>query len=322
MRAVTLRTAFTDLFSIEHPIALAPMGSYAGGALAAAVSEGGGLGLVGGGRGHLDWLDRELAIVADRTNKPWGVGFLCWAVEVSAVQRALSRQPSAVLLSFGDPTPFVRLVRDAGARLIIQVTDLDEARRAVDLGADVIVAQGAEAGGHGGGPGRSTFSFVPVVADLATPTPVLAAGGIADGRGVAAALALGAAGALVGTRFQAAVETLADASVSAAIIAGSGEDTERSTVLDIARGVPWPARYPARALRHPFVERWHGREAQLAADDEAKRAYRNGVESGQLPRDPVWASEAIDLITDLRPAADLVRSLAAQAAATLDRLRS
>jgi nitronate monooxygenase len=319
---VTLRTAFTELFSIEHPIALAPMGGHAGGALAAAVSEGGGLGLVGGGRGHDDWLDRELAIVADRTTKPWGVGFLSWAADVRTVEQALARRPSAVMLSFGDPAPFIPVVRAAGARLILQVTSLDEARQAVDVGADVIVAQGGEAGGHGGSQGRSTFSFVPVVADLAAPTPVLAAGGIADGRGLAAALTLGAAGALIGTRFQATLETLADSSVRKAIIAGSGEDTERSTVLDIARGVPWPSRYPARALRHPFVERWHGREEQLAADDSAKRVYRQGVDSGELPREPIWASESIDLITDVRPAAELVGDLAAEAAATLARLRT
>jgi nitronate monooxygenase len=318
---VPLRTSFTELLSVDHPIALAPMGGFAGGALAAAVSEGGGLGLVGGGRGHREWLDRELAIVADRTTKPWGVGFLSWATDVGAVEQALTRHPSAVMLSFGDPKPFIRVVRDAGALLILQVTSLDEAKRAIDVGADVIVAQGGEAGGHGGTQGRSTFSFVPVVVDLAAPTPVLAAGGIADGRGLAAALALGAAGALIGTRFQATVETLADPSVAAAIIAGSGEDTERSTVLDIARGVPWPGRYPARALRHPYVERWRGREEQLAADEDAKRAYREAIERGELPRNPVWASEAIDLITELRPAADLVGDLAAEAAATLARLR-
>jgi nitronate monooxygenase len=319
---VTLRTAFTELFSVEHPIALAPMGGFAGGALAAAVSEGGGLGLVGGGRGHPDWLDRELAIVTDRTTRPWGVGFLSWATDVGTVEHAVSWHPTAIMLSFGDPTPFIRVVRDAGALLILQVTSLEETRRAIDVGADVIVAQGGEAGGHGGTQGRSTFSFVPVVVDLAAPTPVLAAGGIADGRGLAAVLALGAAGALIGTRFQATVETLADPSVAAAIIAGSGEDTERSTVLDIARGVPWPARYPARALRHPYVERWRGREEQLAADEDAKRAYREAIERGELPRDPVWASEAIDLITELRPAADIVGDLAAEAAATLARLRS
>jgi nitronate monooxygenase len=157
------------------------------------------------------------------------------------------------------------------------------------------------------------------VADLAAPVPVLAAGGIADGRGVAAALALGAAGALIGTRFQVAVEALVDPSVTKAIIEGRGKDTERSTVLDIARGAPWPSRYPARALRHPFVEQWRGREDQLAADSGAKQAYQKAVAAGDLPV-PVWASEAIDLITDLRPAADLVGALAAEAAEALARL--
>src|SRR5215469_216407 len=181
---MALRTAFTRLFAIEHPIALAPMGGAAGGALAAAVSEGGGLGLIGGGRSGLDWLDRELAIVKAGTTKPWGVGFLSWAADVAVVEQVLAYEPAAVMLSFGDPTPFIRPIRDAGAALIIQVTNLDEARQALDVGADAIVAQGSEAGGHGGSPGRGTVSFVPIVADLAEPVPVLAAGGIADGRGL------------------------------------------------------------------------------------------------------------------------------------------
>jgi nitronate monooxygenase len=320
MAFVTLSTAFTRMFSVQHPIVLAPMGDSAGGALAAAVSEAGGLGLIGGGRGDPDWLDRELAIVAERTTRPWGVGFQSWSAGVSVVEQALARRPAAVMLSFGDPRPFIQPIRSAGAALIIQVTDLDEARQAIQVGADVIVAQGSEAGGHGGHPGRSTFSFVPVVADLAAPAPVLAAGGIADGRGVAAALALGAAGALIGTRFQVSLEALTDPSVTKAIIEGRGEDTERSTILDIARGAPWPSRYPGRAIRHPFVEQWRGREDQLAADSAAKQAYRNAVANGDLPSGPVWASQAIDLITDLRSAADLVASLSAEAEQTLARL--
>jgi nitronate monooxygenase len=320
MATMTLSTAFTRMFSLRYPIALAPMGGSAGGALAAAVSEAGGLGLVGGGRGDPDWLDRELAIVAERTAKPWGVGFLCWSAGTSVVERALARRPAAVMLSFGDPRPFIEPIRRAGATLIIQVTDLGEAREAVQVGADVIVAQGSEAGGHGGRPGRSTFSFVPVVADLAAPAPVLAAGGIADGRGVAAALALGAAGALIGTRFQASLETLAHPAVTKAILEGCGEDTERSTILDIARGAPWPSRYPGRALRHPFVEQWRGREDQLAADSDAKQAYRDAIAAGDLPPEPVWASQAIDLITELSPAADLVAGLSAEAEQTLARL--
>ena len=118
---------FTELFSIRHPIALAPMGSFAGGALAAAVSEGGGLGLVGAGRESPDWLERELAIVTTRSGKPWGVGFLAWAADPAVVEQALAYQPTAVMLSFGDPQPFVGPICSAGAALIIRVTDLDEA---------------------------------------------------------------------------------------------------------------------------------------------------------------------------------------------------
>jgi nitronate monooxygenase len=223
------------------------------------------------------------------------------------------------MLSFGDPSAFTEPVRRAGAMLIIQVTDLDEARQAIDLGADVIVAQGTESGGHGARRGRSTLPFVPVVVDLAAPVPVLAAGGIADGRGVAAALALGAAGALIGTRFQATAEARVDPSISKAIVEGRGEDTERSTVLDIARGSRWPAKYTARTLGHPFLEQWRGREDELAADADARRAYRDGVARGDLPPLPVWASEAIDLINDLPSAADLVGALVAQAEDALAR---
>ena len=316
---MALSTAFTDLFSVQYPIALAPMGGSAGGALAAAVSNGGGLGLLGGGNGDADWLARELPIVAGGTGKPWGVGFQSWAVDVGTVERALELGPAAVMLSFGDPRPFAELIRRSGAVLILQVTDLEEAREAVDLGADVIVAQGTEAGGHGARRGRSTLPFVPLVVDLAAPVPVLAAGGIADGRGVAAALALGAAGALIGTRFQATAEALADPSAKKAIIEGHGEDTERSRVLDIARGSRWPAKYPARTLGHAFLDQWRGREDELAASPEARQAYQDGVARGELPPQPVWASEAVDLINDLPYAADLVSTLAAQAEEALAR---
>jgi len=316
---MTLRTAFTEYFAIRHPIALAPMGFSAGGALAAAVSNGGGLGLLGAGRGDRDWLARELPIVAERTDRPWGVGFQSWSAEVGLVEFALTFRPRVVMLSFGDPAPFLEPIRQAGAALIMQVTDLDEARQALDAGADVIVAQGVEAGGHSGGRGRPTLPFVPIVADLVAPTPVLAAGGIADGRGVAAALVLGAAGALIGTRFQATPEALVPPAITKAILEGLGEDTERNTVLDIARGAPWPSKYAARTLGHPYLDQWRGRDEELAADAGALRAYQDGVEHGELPSAPVWASAAIDLITDLVPAADLVGALAAQAEESLAR---
>jgi nitronate monooxygenase len=300
---------------VEHPIALAPMGGSAGRVLAGAVSNGGGLGLVGGGRGDWAWLDRELAIVTEVTDRPWGVGYLSWSADVSVVGRALEHGPHAVMLSFGDPGPLAEPVVEAGVPLIVQVTDLDEAVRALEVGAQVLVAQGSEAGGHGGR--RATLPFVPVAADLASPTPVLAAGGIADGRGLAAALVLGAAGALIGTRFQATVEALVAPELAKAIIDGRGEDTERSRILDIAREAPWPARYTARTLTNAFLETWRGREAELESDEEAKADYRAAADRGDLSVVPVWASEAIDLITDLTPAGDLVAVIAATAEAVL-----
>jgi nitronate monooxygenase len=308
---MTLRTPFTDQFSLRHPIALAPMGGASGGALAAAVSEAGGLGLIGAGRQDLAWLEPELEIAATGTTRPWGVGFQSWATEPATIERALAYQPAAVMLSFGDPRPLAEPVLAAGAALIVQVVDLAEARTAIEIGADVIVAQGTEAGGHGGH--WSTLPFVPVVADLAAPVPVLAAGGIADGRGVAAALALGAAGALLGTRFLVALEALVPPEVPKAILEASGEQTARSRVSDVARGASWPARYPARTIRNDFFDQWHGREDELAADPVARQAYREAIDRGELPPDPVWASQAIDLITDVAAAGDIVASLGAQA---------
>ncbi|MFI9616994.1 NAD(P)H-dependent flavin oxidoreductase [Streptomyces sp. NPDC052023] len=317
---MALSTELTELLGVRHPIVLAPMGGSAGGALASAVSRAGGLGLLGGGYGDRAWLERELPIVAEGTDQPWGVGFLSWAINADAVEQALEFGPAAVMLSFGDPSPFVDRIRRSGAVLIVQVTDLDEARQAVDVGADVIVAQGTESGGHGARRGRSTLPFVPLVVDLAAPVPVLAAGGIADGRGVAAALALGSAGALIGTRFQATAEALVAPSISQALLEGRGQDTERSTVLDIARGADWPTgKYTARTLAHPYLERWRGREAELAGDSQVRQDYQADVAQGAIPPLPVWAGEAVDLITDLPGAADLVTALAAQAEDALTR---
>jgi nitronate monooxygenase len=161
--------------------------------------------------------------------------------------------------------------------------------------------------------------FVPIVVDLVGPTPVLAAGGIADGRGIGGALALGAAGALIGTRFEASAEALVDPEVVKAIVDGNGASTERSRVLDIARGARWPKRYTARTLRNAFLDEWRGREAELEADEEAKSSFREAADRGDLRVVPVWASEAIDLITEAGPATDLVGRLASEAEEALMR---
>ncbi|MFI5781631.1 NAD(P)H-dependent flavin oxidoreductase [Nocardia sp. NPDC051570] len=317
---MALQTSFTKLMSVRHPIASAPMGGEAGGALAAAVSDGGGLGLIGAGRGDREWLTREVGIARRATTEPWGIGFLVWAIDTDAVALALEFEPAAIMLSFGDPTPFAQRVRDSGVKLILQVTDLDEARRALDVGADIIVAQGGDAGGHCGENGIGTLSFVPAVVDLVGPTPVLAAGGIADGRGLAAALTLGAAGALIGTRFQATPEALVSPEIVKALLDADGQDTERNHTLDIARGAPWPHRYPARTLRNAVLDRWRGRDDELRSDTTALQEYREAAARGDLNVLPVWAGQAVGLVDSIESARDIVTTVTTEAEQALTRV--
>ncbi|HLT02975.1 MAG TPA: nitronate monooxygenase [Geminicoccaceae bacterium] len=314
---MAFRTALTDLFGIRHPIILAPMGGVSGGALAAAVSRAGGLGLIGPGYQDEAWIEREFAL-AD--GAPVGIGFITWhlARHPDRLRVALARKPVAVMLSFGDPAPFVPEIRAAGARLILQVQSLADARAAAALGADVVVAQGTEAGGHGAR--RATLPLVPAVVDAIAPTPVAAAGGIADGRGLAAALVLGAAGALVGTRFYASREALGHDAAKARLVEDGGDATLRTTVFDMVRGLDWPAAFTGRALGNRVSEEWHGREAELegrlAAEQER---YAAAAAAGDVARAVVWASEAVDLIHDLPPAADLVERMVREAGAALER---
>jgi nitronate monooxygenase len=207
---VTIATRLTKRFGIKHPIVLAPMTPASGGALASAVAAAGGLGLLGGGYVDRVWYEAQSAKV---TRPDVGAGFITWTIpaDPGLLDVALERHPRAMMLAFSDPGPYAARIKKAGVPLICQVHTLDHAFRAVDVGADVVVAQGTEAGGHGWAV-RSTMPFVPSVVDaLAARAPeilVLAAGGIADGRGLAASLMLGADGVLMGTRFWATQEAL------------------------------------------------------------------------------------------------------------------
>ncbi len=312
---MTIRTPFTELFGLACPVALGPMASVAGGRLAAAVSAAGGLGLVGGGYGDRSWLEEQLGIVAAEARGPWGVGLIAWSLRAEILELALASRPAAVMLAFGDPAPYAAAVKAAGARLICQVHDVGPARQAVAAGADVIVAQGTEAGGHGGS--RSTLPLVPAVADAVAPVPVLAAGGIADGRGLAAALMLGAAGALLGTRFYASPEALGHPRVKRRLAEAAGGDTCRTRVFDAARGLDWPAAYTGRAVRNAFTRRWDGREDDLRADRAERDRLRAAIRDGDPGTAPVWAGEGLDLISSLEPAADIVGRIGADAERTL-----
>lgn len=308
----TFDNRVTRALGIEHPVLLAPMDLVSGGRLAAAVTHAGGLGLIGGGYGDGDWLDREWAQAG---NARVGCGFITWSLarQPAVLDRALAHRPAAVMLSFGDPAPFAPAIRAAGARLICQVQTLDQARQAAAAGADVIVAQGTEAGGHG--QARPLFTLLPEIADACPDVPVLAAGGIADGRGFAAALALGAEGVLVGTRFYASQEALGHPEAKQRIVAAEGGDTVRQIVFDITRLNRWPAPYTGRVLRNAHIDRWMGREDELAKDAEAaNRVFMAARAKGDFDVAAVIAGEACGLIHDIPPAAEIVQRLVAEAA--------
>ncbi len=314
-----LRTPLTEALDIVHPIVSAPMAGVAGGALAAAVTRAGGLGLIGGGYGDPDWIERELRAAG---NARVGVGFITWrlAGRPELLDLALARAPAAVFLSFGDPAPFAARARDAGVPVICQVQTLEHARSAARAGADVIVAQGTEAGGHGGD--RTAMTLVPAVADAVAPLPVAAAGGISDGRGLAAALALGAAGALIGTRFFATPEALGHGNAKARLVSAGGDDTVRTGAFDVARELPWPAPYRIRAVRNRFSDRWSGAEDALRREVAAGAAFRGALESGDTEEGMVVGGQGLDLVRAIEPAGELVARIAADAERTLAACRS
>ncbi|MGQ0543943.1 MAG: NAD(P)H-dependent flavin oxidoreductase [Betaproteobacteria bacterium] len=296
------------VLGITKPVVLAPMGFISGGALAAAVSRAGGLGLIGAGYGDAEWMRREFDAAGGARV---GVGFITWSLakQPQLLEVALSCKPRAVMLSFGDPLPFAQKVRDAGAKLICQVQDLRTARQALRAAPDVLVAQGTEAGGHAGT--RSLFALLPAVKDICGDIPVLAAGGISDRRGAQAAMALGAAGVLLGTRFLAADESLAAPEARQRVVEASGDATLRTSVFDIVRGYAWPDGITARALRNSFSGRWHGRESDLHAALEKERpAYEEAARRSDFDTALVFAGEGIDMIDAVLPAAEIVKRIA------------
>jgi nitronate monooxygenase len=297
------------------------MAIAAGGKLAAAVTGAGGLGLIGGGYGDSTWLDDQFEAAAGRRV---GCGFITWSLQQSPtlLTGALRHRPAAVMLSFGDPRPFVGEIRAAGAAVICQCQDMGHVATAIEAGADVVVAQGAEAGGHGAV--RGTLTLVPEAADAiaaqAPDTLLLAAGGIADGRGLAAALMLGADGVLVGTRLWASNEALVARPHHRRILESDGDGTVRTTVADIARRLPWPKGFTGRIARNAFAARWHGREDDLrsCADLEGPR-YRQAFADGDPENAAVWFGEAAGLIHSIEPAAVIVERMAAEAAVLLNK---
>ena len=315
-----ITTRLTERFHIRHPIVCAPMALVTGGALAAAVSRAGGLGVVGGAyAGTLGGEpDLETEIALAKSGK-FGVGFITWALAraPNMLTKALKHSPLCVFLSFGDPGPFASEIHDAGAALICQVQLLSQIEMALKAGAAAVVVQGTEAGGHGAS--RSTFPFVPEAADYlkrhSPETLLLAAGGIVDGRGLAAALMLGADGVVVGTRLWASSEALTPKAHTDKAIGMTGDSTIRTKVLDALRGVPWPKEYSFRFLRNKMADEWAEREGEaFRAFGTRSEKYAQARAENDLDTVAVVCGEAVGLLRDRPTAESIVKSMVAQAA--------
>ena len=312
-------TDWARSLGLTAPIVCAPMGGVAGGALAAAVSRAGALGMIGmGSAGSVASLERELDALGDgfgAGGAPFGIGLVAWGIarDPEMFERALAAGPSLVSVSFGEwgdlhaDTSWVERVHSCGAVAVTQAATADEARQAADAGVDAIVARGSEGGGHGDHQRPRDALLAEIIA--AVDAPVLAAGAISTARDVSRVLDAGAAAAWVGTAFAACEEALAPAPAREALIRGSAADTVVTRVYDVALGRPWPKRFPERLLRTPFVDRWHGREDELAGDAEARATFAAAAEAGDYSIIPVDAGEGVGSVTRVRPAAELVALL-------------
>jgi NAD(P)H-dependent flavin oxidoreductase YrpB (nitropropane dioxygenase family) len=318
-----LRTRLTELLGIEHPVVLGGMGSGTSPALIAAVSGAGGLGILGATRQTPDELADEVAEIRRATDRPFGLNLLLFLGREAQLEAMLAARPA--VLSFAWPWPeqdlagtFAR-AHDVGSRVMHMVDSVPEAERAAEAGADIVVAQGGEGGGHVGLMG--TLPLVPMVTRAIAPIPVLAAGGVADGRGLAASLALGAEGVLLGTRFLATPEAPLPDGLKRAIVRSDGHDTIVTEIPDVAAGQVWPGAY-ARTLRNRFVETWLGREGELRRRRaeviaEVGAAYA----AGDAENASLLIGQTAGLIDAIEPAGELVRRISADAEAIVrDRL--
>lgn len=312
-----LRTRFTEMFELQAPVMSAPMALHTGATIAAAVSSAGGLGSFGGvvpTKGP-EWISAEVSSIRAATDRPFAVGFITQAIPIvlPLFEATLAEQVPVVMFSFGDPKPWLEQAKTAGARVICQVQTLEDADLAVDAGADVLVAQGIAAGGHTG-----TMSLLPFLAALVVrfpDIPVLAAGGIADGRTLAAVLTAGADGALVGTAFLATPEAVEVHDIHKRLIVDSdGSDTVFTRAYDIVSGFQWPGTVGERVRANRFTDEWAGREAELRARREEFPPDNLLFDEPPDPEtDQVLYGEGAGFVTAIRPAAEVIRMICGQA---------
>ncbi len=317
-----LRTGFTDLLGLSYPIMSAPMSNHSGGRLAAAVCRAGALGTFGGSNNlGPDWVRQQIAHIRSETDAPFGVGFITQLLgdDLANFEAALEEGTPVVIFSFADPFPWLKMAKEAGAVTICQVQSAALARLAVDAGADALVAQGNEAGGHTG-----QMNLLPLLVELVEQypqTPVLAAGGITDGRALAAVLAAGGQGASLGTALLATPEAVeAPEAFKEQILQSDGEDTTFTRLYDLLGDRPWPEGIAGRVYTNRMVREWDGRDAEilahreeLATDAAAARA-RNDPEMAS-----VYMGQGAGRVNAIRPAAEVVWEICTGAEEALQR---
>jgi nitronate monooxygenase len=314
-----LSTDWSRSIGIDVPIVNAPMGGVAGGALAAAVSRAGGLGMIGmGSAGTAERLAAELHHMS-KLDRPFGIGLVDWvaATQPDLLTTALAAGPALLCISFGETWEWVTRAHDAGVIAATQVSDLASAERAVAAGIDVVVARGAEGGGHG----QPFVSTLPLLTELLDhlPVPVLAGGGIGSGRGLAAVLAAGASAAWLGTAFCACTESLLSDKARNAMLAAGDTDTVLTRVFDIAQGYPWPPQLPERVLRNSFSDRWDGDEDSLSVDPGAAAELAQAIAAEDYSQAPINAGQAVGSLTTVSSAAEVIDRLSSDAAELLSR---
>jgi nitronate monooxygenase len=259
-------------------------------------------------------IGQQVSILQREPRVPFGIGLVAWVLQrrPSLLDLAIGAKPNFISISFGDPSPYADRVHGAGILLGSQIQNRNSAKVAIDAGVDIVTAQGTEAGGHTGS-AVGTLPLLQIVLDM-TDKPVIAAGGIATGRGLAAVLAAGAAGAWIGTPFLLAEEARNSVSARERIASSDETQTIYTRVYDRVQHKGWPHEFGGRALRTPFLERWTDHEEELMRDAQALSQFN--------PEEKIYAGQSVGLLKRVRPAAEIVRSIAAEASALIQRLNA
>jgi NAD(P)H-dependent flavin oxidoreductase YrpB (nitropropane dioxygenase family) len=310
-----IHTRICDLLGIDHPIVLGGMGTATTAPLVAAVSNAGGFGTLGTSAFSAATLENEIAAIHERTDKPFGINHLLFQIQEDMFAVTLRAHPAVAAFAWArkdqNLQDYFQRAHDAGCKVMHMAGEVAEALRAADAGADVLVAQGTEAGGHVGW--MASLPLLPMMVKAVAPLPVLAAGGIADGRGLAAALALGADGVLLGTRFMATTEAPIHANFKRAIVNSDGHDTILTEIPDLASQRVWPGAM-SRAQRNRFIERWAGREWAIRQDaSEIGKQTAAARAAGDIDNAPLSFGQDAGLIGSIKSVKEVIDDIVAEA---------